>query len=63
MVMLDHVIRKEQHVDFFLENLVIISLASILFDTSDKPPAGVSAVVARIVAVVKEIGYHSMSEG
>ena len=63
MVMLDHVVRKEQHVYFFLENLVIVGLASILFDASDEPPACVSAVVARIVSIVEEIRYHSMPEG
>lgn len=63
MVMLDHVVWKEQHVYFFLENLVIVGLASILFDASDEPPACVSAVVARIVSIVEEIRDHSMSEG
>jgi hypothetical protein len=43
--------------------LVIVGLASILFDASDEPPACVSAVVARIVSIVEEIRDHSMSEG
>ena len=61
VIVFDHVIWKEQHVNFLLENLVVIRFTSILFHSSDEPPACISAIVSRIVSIVQQVGNHSMA--
>jgi hypothetical protein len=60
MVVLYQIIGQKQHIDLFLENLIISSFSGILLNTSNKPPACISAVVSGVISIVKQIWNHTM---
>lgn len=52
LLVLELVVAQEHHIDFSLENGVVLRRSGVLFDSSDEPPARVSAVVSRVVTKV-----------
>ena len=53
--MFNQIVAVEKHFDFRLEDVVVSSMSSVLFHSSDEPPAGVSAVVPGVVSGVEEV--------